>query len=334
MRAEQPATVLREGQTSLRGLPVGDLQGFGRIRTDASLECLALDRSKGLLAPSRPGRPLLTLELDADAVWDPVYVPGTNVLESTARVGDAELRVVDFMPLVEGRPGQGEAVASGRFVRIVTCTEGEVAFRLVCATAVDAPAGLEARTVDGMYVACSHPMSFVDDTAIAQVRLRAGQSAAFVIARAPVDGGAGLVADTLHGLGDTIHYWTWWSDRCRYKGDDFDERLREGLELKLVCVPGAGVVVEQPAAGRFDPAPLGDCSRAAACFLALGYRQECLDLLTYVHGQAAAVDAACWGADESFVSAVADYAGRYGDAGLPATLRHAAPPQTDPLRAV
>jgi hypothetical protein len=334
VQAQQPATLLREGLTPSRGLPIGDLRGFGRVRADAALECLTLDRSKPALTSSYTDRPLLLLEVDGAVAWDQAYVPGTNVIESTGHVGGAEVRVVDFMPLAEGRPGQGDAIAAGRFVRIVTCTEGEVVFRMVCGLAVDALPGLEGRTVDGSYVACSHPLDFTDERASASVRLRAGQSAALVIAASPLDGGPTLIADTLHGLGDTIHYWTWWSDRCRYKGEDFDERLREVLQLKLACGTEAGMICEQPGAHGYELAPLGECSRAAARFLALGYRQECVDLLTHVHGQSAAVDAVSWSADEAFVSTLASYLERYGDVGLPPALRHAAPPHTDPLRAV
>ena len=334
MQAQQPATMLHEGLTPSGGLPIGDLRGFGRVRADAALACLSLDRSKPALASSRVDRSLLLLDVDGDVVWDQAYVPGTNVIESTGRIGDAELRVVDFMALAEGRPGQEDAVAAGRFVRIVTCTEGEVTFRLTCGLAVDAAPGLEGRTVDGAYVACSHLLDFSDECASASMHLRAGQSAALVIAAAPLDGGPALIADTLHGLGDTIHYWTWWSDRCRYKGEDFDERLRDVLALKLACATGAGMICERPGAHGYAPAPLGECSRAAVRFLALGYRQECVDLLNHVHVQSVEVDAASWGADEAFVSTLAHYTERYGEAGLPPALRHAALPQTDPLRAV
>lgn len=334
MQAQQPATLLREGLIPSRGLPIGDLRGFGRVRADAALECLTLDRSGAAPFPSCADRPLLALQLDGEIVWDQAYVPGTNVIESTGHVRGAELRVVDFMSLAEGRPGQGDAIAAGRFVRIVTCTEGEVVFRLICGLVVDAAPGLEGRTVDGSYVACSHPLDFADEGASASVRLRAGQSAALVIAAAPLDGGPALIADTLHGLGDTIHYWTWWSDRCRYKGDDFDSRLREVLQLKLACGTEAGMICEQPGARGYAPAPLGECSRAAGRFLALGYRQECIDLLSHVHGQATAVDAVSWSADEAFVSTLARYIERYGEVGLPVALRDAATPHTDPLRAV
>lgn len=333
MHAQPPATVLRDGQPPMRGLPIGDLRGFGRVRADGALESLALDRAHGPLKPSHPDRALLGLHVDGDVQWVSAYVPGTNVLETTGRGDAGELRVVDFMALAEGRPGQGDAVAAGRFVRIVTCTEGEVDFRLVCAAAVDAKPGVEARTVDGWYVACTRPMSFGGELAAAHVRLRAGESVAFVIAATPVDGGPALVADTLHGLGDAIHFWTWWSDRCRYKGEDFDDRLRDALSLKLACVPGGGVVREDPGAAGFAPAPLGEASRAAASFLELGYRQECVDLLAYVQAQAGSVDAAHWSSDERFVVTLAGYVDRYGDAGLPDALRNAVAPDRRPAQA-
>ncbi len=332
MPAQPLATVLHDGAPAPRGLPIGDLRGFGRVGDDASIACLALDRARGPLQPSHPDRALLALHMDGPVEWTAAYVPGTQVLETAGRMATGEVRVVDFMPLAEGRPGQGESVPAGRFVRLVSCTEGEVAFGLVCAVAVDAAPALEARTVDGWYVACSRPMDFADELAVTHVRLAAGESMAIVLAAAPVDGGAALIADTLHGLGDTIHYWTWWSDRCRYKGPDFEERLREVLALKLCCVPGGGIVGEHPGTGGFAAAPLVECSRAAARFLDLGYRQECVDLLNHVHGQRSAVDQVSWASDDGFADTLARYVERYGDAGLPEGLRQAVTSPDTPLQ--
>lgn len=332
MPAPSPATVLHDGVSSPRGLPIGDLRGFGRVGDDASIACLSLDRARGPLEASHPDRALLALHLDGDVDWTAAYVPGTNVVETTGRAATGELRVVDFMPLAEGRPGQGEAVAAGRFVRIVSCTEGDVAFRLVCAAAVDAEPALEARTMDGWYIACTRPMRFAGELASTPVRLAAGESVAIVLASAPVDGGPGLIADALHGLGDSIHYWTWWSDRCRYKGEDFEARLREVLALKLCCTPGGGIVGDHAGTAGFAAVPLVECSRAADRFLALGYRQECVDLLKYVQGRRADVAQVSWSSDDGFAATLARYVERYGDVGLPEDLRQAVAAPDAPLQ--
>ena len=332
MQAQPSASVLHDGVPPPRGLPIGDLCGFGRVGDDASITDLSLDRARGSLRASHPDRPLLALHLDGDVAWTAAYVPGTNVVETTGRATAGELRVVDFMPLAEGRPGQGDAAAAGRFVRIVSCTEGEVAFRLVCAAAADAQPALEARTMDGWYIACSRPMSFGGELAATHVRLTAGESMAFMLAAEPVDGGAGLIADALHGLGDSMHYWTWWSDRCRYKGEDFEARLREVLALKLCCVPGGGLMDDHPGTGGFVAAPLVACARAAARFLALGYRQECVDLLKYVQGGCDDVDQASWRSDDGFAQTLAHYVERYGDLGLPEGLRRALAAPNMPLQ--
>jgi hypothetical protein len=333
---QELAAVPHERQTGC-GLPIGDLRGFGRVRADASLVGLALDRSAGVLCASGAAQPLLSLLLDTDAVWSSAYVPGTNVLESTARTASGELRVVDFMGLAEGRPGQAEAIPAGQFVRIVTCTEGEVAFEMACEggfragesfAAEAAPTMVVARA--GWYLACSRALRIDDDTAVAPVRLGAGESVALVISEAAVQGGAGLVASALHALGETIHYWTWWSDRCRYKGEDFDTVLREALSLKLACST-AGLQIEDPGATGFAPAPLGEMCRVAARFLDLGYRHECAELLAFVHEQSPATDHGRWAREDAFVETFDRYVARYGDAGLPASLRavaHVPPPQS------
>ena len=79
-------------------------------------------------------------------------------------------------------------------------------------------------------------------------------------------------------------------------------------------------------------APLVACSRAASRFLALGYRQECVDLLSHVHGQRPAVDQASWASDDGFADTLARYVERYGDAGLPEGLRQALVAPDAPLQ--
>lgn len=302
------------------GLPLGDMRGFGRVRGDAALDRLALDRARGWLVASAPDAPLLSLQMQEDVRWVAAYVPGTNVLETTGRSAGAELRIVDFMPVAEGRPGQSEAVAAGEFVRIITCTEGEASFGIACAASVDGSAATQARTREGWYVSCSAPMEFDTGMAVATVRLAAGESAVVVIGQSPLQGGAALVAHAWHALGDTIHYWTWWSDRCRYKGDDFDAALRDALGLKLACTPEAGFLVEDPGTAGFTLAPVGERARAAARFLALGYRNECVSLLAHIVEQHASAPCERWPLDPAVAETLESYIEKYGTTGLPAAL--------------
>jgi hypothetical protein len=329
---QELAAVTQERQIAC-GLPVGDLRGFGRVRADVSVVELSLDREAGLLGPADPGRPLLSLSVDGNPVWVSAYVPGTNVLESAGRTDSGELRVVDFMVLAEGRPGQAEAIPAGRFVRLVTCTEGEVGFDLACnvgGIAAEAAPTVNLKADGGWRLGCSRKLSMSDGFAVASVRLSAGESVAIVISGEEVQGGASLVASALHALGDTIHYWTWWSDRCRYKGDDFDTVLREALGLKLAC-SATGLKVEHPGASGFAAAPLGELSRAAARFLDLGYRHECAELLAVVHAQQAAAGHGRWACDEAFRETLERYLARYGAVGLADSLAVAVdvpPPQS------
>lgn len=321
------AAVAADGPTP-RGLAIGDMRGHGWVTADAALAALALDRSAGLLRPSHPERALLSLQMDGDVRWVSAYVPGTNVIETVGHGDGAELRVADFMAVAEGRPGQPEAVATGRFVRIITCTEGEASFRLVCAAQLATARTCEAQVADGWYLACSRPLGMGAEVVATHVRLAAGESVAFVISDSPVTGGPSLAAEALHALGDTIHYWTWWSDRCRYKGDDFDGRLREALGLKLAF--GAGCFhVQQAGVTGFPPAPRGEATRAAAAFLALGYRGECAALLTHLGADEGDEDRARgrWSSDELFGQTLDAYLLRYGTLGLPEHLHSATAPQ-------
>lgn len=321
------AAVAADG-TAPRGLAIGDMRGYGRVTPDAAVASLALDRSAGLLRASHPERPLMSLQMDGDVRWVGAYVPGTNVIETVGHAAGAELRVADFMAVSEGRPGQPEAVSHGRFVRIITCTEGEASFRLVCAAPLASAGKCEAEAADGWYLACSRPLGTGAEVVATHVRLSAGESVAFVISDAPLPGGPALAAEALHALGETIHYWTWWSDRCRYKGDDFDSRLREALGLKLAC-GDATFHVDEPGASGFPPAPRGEATRAAAAFLALGYRGECAALLAGIgmNTSGEGVVQGRWSSDELFEQTLDAYLLRYGTLGLPEQLHRAVTPQ-------
>lgn len=325
MHPIKPAPLQRHGWQPPRGLPVGNMRGHARVCDDASLTHLALDRDEGVLATTDHAGSIIRMVTVGDMAWQASYVPGTNVLESTGHHDGGELRIVDFMPVSEGRPGQAESVSPARFVRIVTCTEGEVAFRLVCGRSSHGPAGRQVSTTQGWHVACSSVMAPGGDAMEASVHLRAGESVALVLAQEAVQGGACLVADALHALGDTIHYWTWWSDRCRYKGDDFDAVLRDALNQKLACAASGGLLVDDAGASGFAPAPLGECTRAAGTFLALGYRNECAALLSHVVDQEHAETAGRWSLDTCVAATLADYVTKYGDTALPESLRAAVP---------
>lgn len=306
-----------DGQLPSRGLPIGDLRGFGRVRADAALACLAIDRDAGALRASHDERDLISLHVDGDVDWQQAYVPGTNVLETTGRLEGAELRVADFMPLAEAR--SGHAVAKGRFVRIVTCTEGEVVFRLVCAAGIEGRPATAARTTQGWYVACSRTMGVGADVAATVVSLAEGESLVVMISNDRLEGGPALLADALHGLGDTIHYWSWWSDRCRYRGDDAEERLREALSIKLAC-SDRGMLVEEPGERAFAPAPLRDVARASALFLDLGYRGECAGLLAQVDTASQRDAFGRHPADGIHLDTLRRYLARYSRLGLPESI--------------
>lgn len=233
---------------------------MARIAPDATLVDLVLHRGA---ARPRGDRPLLNLHIDGQARWSQAYVPGTNVLETTIHAGDGELQIVDFMPLAEARAGQGDSVARGAFIRIITCTEGSVSLRLAHGIA------------PGIAFSCSRPVASTGDVSTTAARLSRGESIAVMLS-----GTAETVTlpQALHDLGDTMHYWSWWSDRCRYTDEDASERLREALGLKLAMgANGEGLLNDDG-----QPASPAERARAASLFAALGFRNEASQLVDSV----------------------------------------------------
>jgi GH15 family glucan-1,4-alpha-glucosidase len=184
------------------------------------------------------------------------YLPATNVLVTSFHDSSGTLELCDFMPVsAEGRrPGFAE------IHRQVKCTRGQMDIAVHFSPRFDyavAPAhliprrnGILATDDDNEAAALSSPpdvwWQLSDSGATAQLRLRAGESAWFVLRYdddevLPI---ASYCSDDR--LKQTIAFWDGWVSRIRYQGAHRAVVERSALTLKLLCYEPTGAIIAAP----------------------------------------------------------------------------------------
>jgi GH15 family glucan-1,4-alpha-glucosidase len=188
------------------------------------------------------------------------YLPGTNVLETCLAARDAQVVVVDCMPMLDDPPAR-ELVPERELLRIVRCERGDVEL----AVTVDArPAfgrarrswrdagelGFHLRSGRELLALRSEPALRADGDGVlrGRVRLRAGEVARFSLTHA-LDAPAVLppLGERAEAaLAATVRVWRAWSRRVRYHGPFRDAVVRSALVLKLLAHSATGAIVAAP----------------------------------------------------------------------------------------
>jgi GH15 family glucan-1,4-alpha-glucosidase len=184
------------------------------------------------------------------------YLPATNVLVTAFHNSTGTLELCDFMPVgAEGRrPGFAE------IHRQIRCTRGQVGLEVCFSPCFDYAAklahliprrnGLLATDDDNEAAALSAPSDLwwqLSETgATAQLRLRAGESAWFVLRYdddevLPI---ASYKSD--ERLQQTVAFWDQWVATLQYAGKHRAVVERSALLLKLLCYEPSGAIIASP----------------------------------------------------------------------------------------
>lgn len=245
---------------------IGDLRTVALVGLDGSIDFLCmpdyhsptvfaalLDADKGgrfAIAPVLP--PARTYQL---------YLPDTNVLLTRFLSEEGVAELIDFMPVCVEHHEQS-------LVRQLRVIRGELRFRLVLAPRFDyarahhrversgdhivfvpdAPADMALR------LRASVPVDIRDGDVVAEIYLRAGQTASFVLERAGDQGqGHASSFDTedavLREFDETVRYWHRWVASSSYQGRWREMVNRSALVLKLLHSARYGAIVAAPTFG-------------------------------------------------------------------------------------
>ena len=242
---------------------VGDLHTVALAGMDGSIDFLCL--------PSFDSPSVFAALLDADcggrfriapildgAARKQLYLPDTNVLLTRFLDAAGVAEVSDFMPVED-------AGRAHNLVRRAKTVRGEVVFQMRCDPRFDygrAPhtaerqsdtvvlfVGRAAGRELALRLAASVPLRLEAGAAVAEFRLRAGQSAWFVLEVAVP--GAPAISPRYHrdAFKATVNFWRRWIDRSTYGGRWREQVNRSALTLKLLTSRRHGSIVAAPTFG-------------------------------------------------------------------------------------
>lgn len=250
---------------SARGfLPIADHGLVGDLRT------AALVGSEGTVdwfcAPRFDSPSVFGSLLDADAgswtVWprqevvrtQQYYHPDSNILVTRFLTDVGVCEVHDFMPVLrEHDPDHRQ-----RLVRRLVCVRGETHLDVRVAARPEYGAiRPEPERVDGgvllrdgelvLGLSASVDLDLDGPDVVADVALRQGDTALFVLEVMPADGRVRACADEVDSLFDaTAAFWRGWIGRSTYTGRWRERVERSALALKLLCHEPSGGIVAAP----------------------------------------------------------------------------------------
>ena len=282
----------------------GSIDWYCPERFDApAVFCRLLDKDRGGFLSVAPVEPFTSSRR---------YRPGTNVLETTFRVGSGTVRLTDFMA-IHRRSGSrlGADVGTSRqILRLVEAASepcaGEVRFKPTFDFArADTPlsivsgkgaVGRAAQQALVLYSAKVDDLSADCGEARGTLHLRPGEHAWLVLSLASNERGIEDALDvnvSVRDLERTAEYWLDWSATSQYGGRYGDAVLRSALVLKLLTYEPTGAVVAAPTTSL--PEQLGgvrnwdyrftwlrDASLMLYALSTLGYHEEATDFISFL----------------------------------------------------
>ena len=234
---------------------IGDLQTIALVGLDGRIDFLCLPDFDSpsvfaaLLDADRGGEFAITPEL-AEPRFRQLYLPDTNMVLTRFLCDEGVAEISDFMP-IHADPH------TSRVVRRVKTVRGEIRFRMRCAPRFDyARAGHRVEPVaDGvrfvgdegtvLRLSASVPLTVEQGDAVAQLTLRAGETATFILEQVTDNTSFATNLDryVTDSFKETMNFWRSWVSRSTYTGRWRDEVHRSALTLKLLHSRWSGSIV-------------------------------------------------------------------------------------------
>ncbi len=220
------------------------------------------------------------------------YFPDTNIL-LTRFLGESGIaEISDFMPVQHLGHSYG-------LIRRVKVVRGEIKFRMVCAPKFDygrASHSIEKKPHEVIFVPAekklpalrlrsSVPLKIENGAAVAEFKLRADQTASFILEEANGESPSANPDYVSDAFKETMNFWIDWISRSKYRGRWREMVNRSALTLKLLTSQKHGSLVAAPTFGL--PENIGgarnwdyrytwirDASFTLYALMRLGYTEE------------------------------------------------------------
>jgi GH15 family glucan-1,4-alpha-glucosidase len=290
---------------------IGDLHTAALVGMDGSIDFMCFPRFDSptlfaaLLDPGKGGR-FQIAPVQAEVFrHKQLYFPDTNMLLTRFLAEDGVAEVSDFMPIKH-------LGHSHDLVRRVKVVRGEITLRMVCAPRFDygrAEHTAEARKDEVLFVSKGKdriavrlrtgvPVRIKTGDAVAEFKLRAGESAAFILEEV-VEGEESPSAKANYSsesFKETMNFWLQWIARSKYRGRWREMVNRAALTLKLLTSRPCGSIVAAPAFGL--PEEIGgkrnwdyrftwirDASFTLYALMRLGYMEEAAAFMRWIESR-------------------------------------------------
>jgi GH15 family glucan-1,4-alpha-glucosidase len=296
---------------------IGDLETVALVGMDGSIDFLCFPRFDSpsvfaaLLDRERGGRfQIAPLIPPGEVRHKQLYLPDSAILLTRFLAADGVAEISDLMPVAES--GGAHCL-----VRRVKAVRGEVPFRVVCAPSFDyarASHRVEHKRVEGkkdavlfvsegkdgiaLTLSSDVPLQTRGGAAVAEFRLRAGETAAFVLEEARSGRRPRAAAPDFvpRAFKDTLNFWRHWIGRSTYRGRCREMVNRSALTLKLLVSRPHGSIVAAPTFGL--PERIGgprnwdyryvwirDASFTLYALIRLGYTETAGDFMRWIEAR-------------------------------------------------
>lgn len=276
---------------------VGDLHTVALVALDGTVDFFCFPRFDSptvfasLLDEERGGFFRLCADFD-HAKRKQLYLPDSNILLTRILSADGVAEISDFMPVEE-------ACNAHNLVRRVKSVRGEIPIDMRCAPRFDYGRSGHRCERDGndvlfisegtdgtvLRLHSSVPVSVEGRDAVARFRLKANESASFVLEDGTQKRGCNAHDFVAESFKRTLNYWRDWVSHCQYQGRWREMVIRSALTLKLLTSRPHGSLV---AAATFGlPEVIGggrnwdyrytwirDASFTTYALMRLGYTEE------------------------------------------------------------
>jgi GH15 family glucan-1,4-alpha-glucosidase len=243
---------------------IGDLHTAALVGMDGSIDFMCFPRFDSpsifaaLLDPEKGGR-FQICPVPADGFRrKQIYFPDTNMLLTRFLSDDGVAEISDFMPIEH----LGHCHDLVRRVKVV---RGEISLRMRFAPRFDygrAEHSVENRGRETLFVSRGRdgtalrlragvPVKIKNGDAVAEFKLRAGETAAFILeeAQAGKESPAAQADYTVEAFKETMNFWQQWVGRSHYRGRWREMVNRSALTLKLLTSQQFGSIVAAPTFG-------------------------------------------------------------------------------------
>jgi GH15 family glucan-1,4-alpha-glucosidase len=290
---------------------IGDLHTAALVGVDGCIDFMCFPRFDSptlfaaLLDPEKGGR-FQIAPLRAEVFrHKQLYFPDTNMLLTRFLADAGVAEISDFMPIKH-------LGHSHDLVRRVKVVRGEITLQMVCAPRFNyarAHHSVETRPNEVLFASkgpdhlvvrlrTEVPVQISNGDAVAQFKLRAGESAAFILEEV-LEGEESPSARpdyTSESFKETMNYWLEWVGRSNYRGRWREMVNRAALTLKLLTSRPCGSIVAAPTFGL--PEEIGgsrnwdyrftwirDASFTLYALMRLGYMEEARAFMRWIEAR-------------------------------------------------